>query len=188
MIVNTAAPALGWPSVNVLWNATADESGSNPSQEKEPLSSSPSLEKPNQPAPPRWNLLLAEDNLPDALLVREAVRIHDLPLNIYSAADGQEAIAFIAKAEQDETAPCPHLLLLDLNLPKVEGFEVLRRLRESKRLAEIPVLIVSSSDSPGDRSAAAALSAGYFRKSTSYEEFLELGAVLKKLLEEHGLV
>jgi CheY-like chemotaxis protein len=120
--------------------------------------------------------------------VREAVRIHDLPLNIYSAADGQEAIAFIAKAEQDETAPCPHVLLLDLNLPKVEGFEVLRRLRESKRLAEIPVLIVSSSDSPGDRSAAAALSAGYFRKSTSYEEFLELGAVLKKLLEEHGLV
>jgi DNA-binding response OmpR family regulator len=120
--------------------------------------------------------------------VREAVRIHDLPLNIYSASDGQQAIEFIAKAEEDDTAPCPHLLLLDLNLPKVDGFEVLRRLRESKRLSAIPVLIVSSSDSPGDRGAAAALGAGYFRKTTSYEEFLELGAVLRKLLEANGLI
>jgi CheY-like chemotaxis protein len=141
-----------------------------------------------QPARSRWNVLLAEDNLPDALLVREAVRIHDLPLNIYAAADGQEAIEFIAKAEEDGTAPCPHLLLLDLNLPKVEGFEVLRRLRESKRLSGIPVLIVSSSDSPDDRGAAAALGAGYFRKTTSYDEFLKLGAVLKKMLEANGLV
>jgi DNA-binding response OmpR family regulator len=78
--------------------------------------------------------------------------------------------------------------LLDLNLPKVDGFEVLRRLRESKRLAQIPVLIVSSSDSPGDRRAAAALGAGYFRKSTSYEEFLKLGSVLKKILEANGLL
>ena len=92
--------------------------------------------------------------------MREAVRIHDLPLNIYAAADGQEAIEFIAKAEEDDTTPCPHLLLPDLNLPKVEGFEVLRRLRESRRLSEIPVLIVSSSDSPEDRGAAAALGGG----------------------------
>jgi hypothetical protein len=61
-------------------------------------------------------------------------------------------------------------------------------IRESKRLSGIPVLVVNSSDSPGDRGAAAALGAGYFRKSTSYEEFLELGTVLKKLLEVNGLL
>lgn len=73
--------------------------------------------KHSQPARSRCNLLLAEDNLPNALLVREPVRIYDLPLNIYAATDVEEVIDSIA----------------NVNLPKVDGFDVLRRLRESKR-------------------------------------------------------
>jgi DNA-binding response OmpR family regulator len=131
------------------------------------------------------NLLLAEDNLPDALLVREAIRMENLPLQVHLAADGEQAIEFIARAERDTEAPCPHFLLLDLNLPKVDGFDVLRRLRASDRCKAIPVLIISSSDSPADRSRAASLGAGYFRKPPSYDEFLKLGAVLRQLLEDN---
>jgi chemotaxis family two-component system response regulator Rcp1 len=114
--------------------------------------------------------------------------MENLPLDVHIAPDGEKAIEFIARAEADPEAPCPRLLLLDLNLPKVDGFEVLRRLRASERLKAIPVLIISSSDSPNDRSQAAKLGAGYFRKTPSYEEFLKLGPVLGQLLKENGLL
>jgi DNA-binding response OmpR family regulator len=120
------------------------------------------------------------------LLVREAIRMENLSLDVHVAPDGQQAIEFITKAETDPDAPCPQLVLLDLNLPKVDGFDILRRLRASEKFKDIPVLIVSSSDSPIDRSRAAELGAGYFRKPPSYEEFLKLGAVLKQLLKDHG--
>ncbi len=118
--------------------------------------------------------------------MREAIRMENLPLEIHVAPDGQQAIEFIARAENDPDAPHPQLLLLDLNLPKVDGFEVLRRLRASEKFKTIPVLIVSSSDAPGDRSRAAEYGAGYFRKPPNYEEFLKLGGVLKQLLKDNG--
>src|SRR5580704_13830045 len=105
--------------------------------------------------------------------------MENLPVDVHIVPDGQEAIDFIAKAGSEPDAPCPHFLLLDLNLPKVDGFGVLRRLRASERLKAIPVLVITSSDSPGDRRRAAELGAGYFRKTPSYEDFLKLGGVLK---------
>ena len=140
----------------------------------------------NENAALRFNLLLAEDNLPDVLLVREAIRSEDLPLDVYVASDGQQAIDFIERAEHDPNAPCPHFLLLDLNLPKRDGFEVLQRLRAGERCKAIPVVIITSSDSPTDQAQAAALGAGYFRKPPNYDEFLKLGGVLKKLLKDQG--
>lgn len=119
--------------------------------------------------------------------MREAIRRENLRVEVYLASDGQQAIDFIARAEQDPNAPHPQLLLLDLNLPKVDGFEVLRRLRESAALKDIPVLITSSSDSPSDRNLAAELGAQYFRKPPSYDEFLKLGGVLKQLLRDSGM-
>jgi two-component system, chemotaxis family, response regulator Rcp1 len=163
-----------------------EESGSNPSRGKEQPSISQSHSRPNQSVPQRFNLLLAEDNLPDALLVREAIRHENLPIDLHVVSDGQQAIDFIERAENDENAPCPQCMLLDLNLPKVEGFEILRRLRGSEKCGGIPVVVITSSDSPVDRSRAAALGAGYFRKPPSYEEFLKLGAVLKRLIGKQG--
>ena len=68
----------------------------------------------------------------------------------------------------------------------MDGFEVLQRLRASAKFKDVPVLIVSSSDAPGDRSRAAEFGAGYFRKPPSYEEFLKLEAELKQLLKDNG--
>jgi two-component system, chemotaxis family, response regulator Rcp1 len=131
---------------------------------------------------------LAEDNLPDALLVREAIRMESLPVELHIAPDGEQAIAFITRAENEPTAPYPDVVLLDLNLPKKDGFEVLRQLRASEFSKGIPVLIITSSDSPSDRTQAAELGATYFRKPPSYEEYLKLGSVLKQLLQARGLV
>jgi CheY-like chemotaxis protein len=142
----------------------------------------------SQPAPQRLNLLLAEDNVPDVLLVEEAIRAENLPIDVHVAADGQKAIEFIERAEQDANAPCPHFLLLDLNLPKKDGFEVLRRLRASAKCRAVPVVVITSSDSPADVSQVAELGAGYFRKPPSYDEFLKLGQVLKQRLKDSGLI
>jgi chemotaxis family two-component system response regulator Rcp1 len=114
--------------------------------------------------------------------------MESLPIDVHVVPDGQRAIDFIDQSDKDPNAPCPHVLLLDINLPKADGFEVLRRLRESERCGKVPVLMISSSDSPSDRSQAAKLGAGYFRKPPSYDEFLKLGEVLKKLLKDHGML
>jgi chemotaxis family two-component system response regulator Rcp1 len=140
-----------------------EESGSNPNLGKEQLSTSP-----------------------DALLVREAIRMENLPFDVQVAPDGQNAVEFIARAETDPNAPSPQFLLLDLNLPKVDGFEVPRRLRASAKFKDIPVLIGSPSDGPSDRSRAADFGAGYFPKPPGYEAFLKLGGVLKQLLKDRG--
>jgi DNA-binding response OmpR family regulator len=136
--------------------------------------------------PARLNLLLAEDNLPDALLVKEAIRIEGLALDVHHVSDGKRAMDFIAKAEEDPTAPWPHLMLLDLNLPKVEGIEVLRWLRSGGKRTQIPVIVITSSDSPKDRADSASLGATYFRKPISYDEFLKIGPALREFLKNMG--
>ena len=121
-------------------------------------------------------------------MVREAIQTEDLPLDLHIVEDGQQAIDFIARAEENPDAPCPHFLLLDLNLPKKDGLQVLHRVRASPKCGDIPVVVITSSDSQSDVSQTAALGAGYFRKSPSYEEFLKLGGVLRKLLHERGAI
>jgi CheY-like chemotaxis protein len=142
----------------------------------------------NRSVPRRLNLLLAEDNLPDALLVREAIRQQKLPVDLHIVADGPQALEFFARAARDPDAPCPQLLLLDLNLPMVDGFEVLRHLRASEKFKTMPVLVVTSSDAPSDRSQVAELGAGYFRKSPVYSDYLKIGQVLKEMLEKNCLL
>jgi DNA-binding response OmpR family regulator len=122
------------------------------------------------------------------LLVREAIRMENLPLEVQIAPDGERALEIIVQAENDANAPRPHVLLLDLNLPKIDGFELLRRIRASDKFKDIPVVIVTSSDSPADRSEAARLGARYFRKPVTYDEFVKIGGFLRQLLEEKGLL
>lgn len=133
-------------------------------------------------------LLLAEDNLPDALLIREVIRNEKLPVELAVASDGEQAADIFTRAELDPLAPCPDILLLDINLPKIDGFAVLRKIRQGQRCKDIPVLVVTSSDSPGDRNEAARLGASYFRKPVNYEEYLKIGDVLRQFLEDNDLL
>jgi two-component system response regulator len=133
-------------------------------------------------------LLLAEDNPPDALLVKEAIRLENLPVDVHVASDGEQAIEFMEAGQNDPARPFPHFLLLDLNLPKVDGLEVLRRLRAQDRGKNLPVLVVTSSDSPTDRNETARLGASFFRKPYSYDEYMRIGAVVRRFLIDNHLL
>ncbi len=111
-----------------------------------------------------------------------------LRIQVLLAQDGEKAVDFIAAAETESGAPVPHLLLLDLNLPKIDGMNVLRRLRSSTKFKNIPVLVVTSSDSQKDRLGVAKLGAGYFQKPTTYAEFLNVGTMLRQFLNANGLL
>ncbi len=118
----------------------------------------------------------------------EVIQTAGLPLELHVEPDGEQALEFFRRAEQDPNAPRPHLLLLDLNLPKVDGIALLRRLREREEWKMLPVMVITSSDAPEDRAEAKMLGASYFRKPVNYEAFLKLGSVLQKFLEENGLL
>jgi DNA-binding response OmpR family regulator len=126
-----------------------------------------------------------EDSKPDALLIREAIKSAAIDADLHFVQDGEKATDFFDAADEDDRSPCPNLLLLDLNLPKKSGTEVLTHMRSSRKCKGTKVLIVTSSDSPRDREAVAALGANeYFRKPSGYPEFLKLGELVKRLLEE----
>jgi CheY-like chemotaxis protein len=127
-------------------------------------------------------VLLAEDNRGDVLLVREALAAHHLSYKLHVAADGAEAVNFVARMGQPGQAPCPDIFLLDLNLPRVDGHEVLREFRRHPGCAATPVVVVSSSDSARDRQQVSALGvARYFKKPTTFDAFMQLGAIVEEL-------
>jgi CheY-like chemotaxis protein len=129
-------------------------------------------------------ILLAEDNPGDVYLVRRALEKQELRFDLVVAEDGQAALHFLDRIDGDESAACPDLALIDLNLPRATGSRILLRLRQSPRCAPIPVIIVTSSDSPLDHDAASKLGANYyFQKPGDLAGFMELGGVVKRLLE-----
>lgn len=131
------------------------------------------------------HVLLAEDNRGDVLLVSEALAAHDIPHELQIATDGAEAMDFLMRMGNPGEQPCPDILLLDLNLPKIDGHEVLRQFRRHPDCATAPVIILSSSDRPADRETARALGVTrYFKKPTTFDAFMKLGAIVKEAVEE----
>jgi CheY-like chemotaxis protein len=91
-------------------------------------------------------IILVEDNPADVFLIEEALRAHEVSFEITWVRDGEQAIALIDRGETNN----PELFLLDLNLPRVDGRDVLAKIRRTPGLAKIPVIIMTSSDSPQD--------------------------------------
>ncbi len=128
-------------------------------------------------------VLLVEDNPADANLVEEALAEAHVECGLQILGDGTKALEFLARIEQ-EGSPCPDLVLLDLNLPRLSGEEVLRRVRASSKCGCMKVLIITSSNAAGDRQRVMQLGAtDYFRKPSSLEQFLELGPKVRQMLE-----
>ena len=170
------------PSANELWNVVMAGSGSSPSQGKDQPSTSPSQRGEAIGKVP--GILVVEDSKTDVFLIREALDSGDVDTNVHVVRDGYAATNFFDAADTDPDAPCPDLVLLDMNLPKKSGAEVLKHLRESRRCKAAQVLIISSSDAERDRAAVEGLSvAGYFKNPSDYAEFMKLGILVKALLE-----
>src|SRR3954453_12870790 len=97
-----------------------------------------------------FEILLVDDNAGDVRLLQEAFREVDPTPHLHVANDGVEAVAFLEQQGDHIDAPRPDLILLDLNLPKVDGREVLAHVKEDASLRTIPTLILSISDAEAD--------------------------------------
>jgi DNA-binding response OmpR family regulator len=117
-------------------------------------------------------------------LIRTALKEAGIDAEIDVAKDGEQAIRYFDELDRDDREPCPALVILDINLPRRHGGEVLQHMRSSRKCAGAPVLAVSTSDSTRDRDEMSRLGAnGYFKKPSDYSAFMQLGAVIKHLLE-----
>jgi two-component system, chemotaxis family, response regulator Rcp1 len=96
------------------------------------------------------NILLVEDNPGDILLAKEVFSRSNMKNNLFIAKDGEEAIYFLKKQNKFEGVITPDLILLDLNLPKKDGCEVLTEIKEDPNLMFIPVIIFTTSSSDKD--------------------------------------
>ena len=95
-------------------------------------------------------VLLVEDSPGDVRLTREAFREADVSIRLHTANDGVEAVAFLRQQGAHVHAPRPDLILLDLNLPRMDGREVLSFIKEDKSLTTIPTVILTTSDADAD--------------------------------------
>jgi DNA-binding response OmpR family regulator len=131
-------------------------------------------------------ILLAEDNQGDVFLVQCALSQHGIEHERHLAADGEEAATFLSRSSQPGEC-CYDLVLLDLNLPKVDGSEILARLRKQSQCAETPVIVIGFSNEFGNGSNLAQLKIHhYFKKPTDLDEFMKLGAVVQLVLSGHS--
>jgi chemotaxis family two-component system response regulator Rcp1 len=120
-------------------------------------------------------VLLVEDSVGDVRLTREAFKDARVHINLHVAVDGDDAMTFLKRERQYADAPRPDLILLDLNLPKKDGREVLKEIKESPTLAIIPVVILTTSASEEDILRTYQLHANcYISKPVDLEGFLKV--------------
>jgi two-component system, chemotaxis family, response regulator Rcp1 len=125
-------------------------------------------------------ILLAEDNPADVYLIREALKEHGVQCTVRTVADGKDVLALISGADNTWI---PDLIILDLNLPRHDGIEILQKVRATEAISHVPIVVLTSSDSPRDRLTATNLGATrYVRKPSNLEQFLQLGEQFKELL------
>ena len=120
-------------------------------------------------------VLLVEDSVGDVRLTREAFKDAKMHINLHVAPDGADAMAFLRREGSYAHAPRPDLILLDLNLPKKDGREVLKEIKESESLRTIPVVILTTSASETDVLRSYQLYANsYITKPVDLEGFLRV--------------
>jgi CheY-like chemotaxis protein len=135
------------------------------------------MENKNLPGSPVI-ILLVEDNQDHAELVKRSFEEHRVANALHHVSDGEEALDYLFRRgayTDPEKSPRPHVVLLDLRLPKIDGLEVLKEIRTCKELGRIPVVILTTSDAEMD--VARAYDAhvnSYLVKPVDFEKFLQL--------------
>jgi two-component system, chemotaxis family, response regulator Rcp1 len=131
-------------------------------------------------------LLSIEDSDADYYLIKLAVRESGLPVQVCRVSDGEKALHFLHRSNGYEVAPRPDLVLLDLNLPRRNGLQVLSDMRTIESFGSIPVVVFSSSRLSTDRTQAIAAGANhYITKPTSFDALIEVvGSVCSRFLTD----
>lgn len=116
-------------------------------------------------------ILLVEDDVVDAMTVKRALQDLNVTNPLIIKPNGEEALAYLRA--QEERLPC--IIILDINMPKMNGVELLRHLKQDERLRRIPALVLTTSKDERDRLSTFDLSvAGYMIKPVEYPQFVEV--------------
>lgn len=130
-------------------------------------------------------ILIAEDNPGDISLIRMVLKQHGIERKIVVMKDGERACKFLDEADAQNYGS-PALIVLDLNLPKKSGREVLEQVRRSIACKHAPVVVFSSSSADADRRDVLRLGADRFvTKPSDLDEFFKVGELFKGLIEGH---
>jgi chemotaxis family two-component system response regulator Rcp1 len=120
-------------------------------------------------------ILLVDDSPGDARLTREAFRAVDQALRLHVAVDGMEAISFLRRRGRHAYARRPDLILLDLNLPKIDGYRVLAEIKQDDSLKTIPTVVLTALETEADVDAVYQLRANcYLTKPVEFDAFEDL--------------
>jgi len=121
------------------------------------------------------DVLLVEDDPGDILMTREAFQHHKIQNKLHVVTDGEQALQFLHQTGEYTSAPRPGLILLDLNLPRRSGHEVLAELKEDPQLRVIPVVILTTSQAEEDILRSYSLHANaYVSKPVDFERFMDV--------------
>jgi DNA-binding response OmpR family regulator len=134
-----------------------------------------------------FEILLAEDSLEDAELVRLALKEHGVECVLRVFRDGEEAITFLRSLDADPKGPALDLLIVDMNLPKRSGEDILKCLRSTENYARTPVIVMSglmarATEEKATRHAAML----YFQKPSTLDGFMQLGSIVRNVLRKQA--
>ena len=116
-----------------------------------------------------------DDDPGDVLMIEEALETIGSPRQVFVATDGEEAVAFLRRAGKYSSAPRPDVVLLDLNMPRMDGRQVLAEIKADSQLRSIPIVVLTTSQSPADIVSSYALHANaYVTKPLNLDDLTEV--------------
>jgi CheY-like chemotaxis protein len=120
-------------------------------------------------------VLLVDDDPGDVLMIEEALQSIKAPRTVFVVNDGEEAVAFLRQTGQFAKAPRPDVVLLDLNMPRMDGRQVLAEIKADVKLCSIPIVVLTTSQSPADIMSSYSLHANaYVTKPMNLDELTEV--------------
>jgi CheY-like chemotaxis protein len=111
---------------------------------------------------PKNIVLYADDDPDDLMLVKDAFSRYSQSIEVVTASDGIEALSYLKNLSSFDTTPC--LIILDINMPRLNGKEALKDIRSMKRFEDIPVVLFTTSSQPTDKTFASTYNAGFLKK------------------------
>ena len=128
-----------------------------------------------------FHILLVEDNVEDIYLTQEAMKESSIPYSLNVVRDGEEAMSYLLRQGKYADIVQPDIILLDLNLPKKNGLEVLKEIKDNPDVRRIPVIVLSTSSAQEDIQKACDLKANcYIIKPINFDKFLK---VIKSIMD-----
>jgi CheY-like chemotaxis protein len=123
-------------------------------------------------ATPKHIILYADDDQDDQLLIKQAFQKYDNSIKVQSAFNGEEALTQLNNLDAQQLHPC--LIILDINMPKMNGKEALVKIRQSEKLKNIPVVLFSTSSGAMDKAFAKKWDAEFFSKPLNYPDLISI--------------